>query len=664
MLATLVVALSLEVPFLPQTEALCGGAAVSMVFRYWGDRHAGAEQFAELVDRRAGGIADDILIDAVTERGWPALRLAGSLDTLQEQLEARRPPIILVADGRTRYHYVVVTGMDDGNVVVHDPAWGPSRRIPKAELLRTWKPSNYWMLVILPSPSLGTAIAAAPSVESASPLSACDALVTTAVAGADPGSLSATAARLEDARRQCLGSAAPLRELAGIRFAERRWAEATALAGHAVARDETDVYAWDVLGSSLFVQNDVPGALRAWNRIDKPRIDLVRIDGLKHARYQTIADVLGLTSNAVLTEKRFRLAERRLQSLPDRGSSRITVRPAADGYAAVDVVLAERSGGPRSKFEWAAAATRAAVDREVGVALPGFTGQGEIWQASWSWWKNRPRAAFSFSAPRTGFLPGVWRVDAGWDEQTYRLSDERARPSSLKQSRSHGGIAFGDWIAPDVRYSITARFDAWSDIATSRSVSFGGGIERRWLSDRLTAALDMAAGLPFGHADGVRPFQTMAVRSSFRSSSQSDDWLFISGARMDRVSDAAPLALWPGAGDGHGRPTLLRAHSLLDDGILDATNRSSFGRTLISASAEMQRWIPSSMPVRVGAAAFVDSARAARRLGPAADASAQIDVGVGLRVRIPGADGALRIDVAHGVRDGANALTVGWQSPR
>ena len=63
MLASLVAALSLaapvpaiDVPFLPQTEALCGGAAAAMVFRYWGDAHADVQEFAPLVDRRAGGI--------------------------------------------------------------------------------------------------------------------------------------------------------------------------------------------------------------------------------------------------------------------------------------------------------------------------------------------------------------------------------------------------------------------------------------------------------------------------------------------------------------------------------------------------------------------------------------------------------------------------------
>ena len=49
--------------------------------------------------RRAGRrIANDELVGAVTARGWRATPLAGSLDLLHEQLEARRPLIILLED--------------------------------------------------------------------------------------------------------------------------------------------------------------------------------------------------------------------------------------------------------------------------------------------------------------------------------------------------------------------------------------------------------------------------------------------------------------------------------------------------------------------------------------------------------------------------------------
>jgi len=40
----------LDVPFIAQSESLCGGAAAAMVLRYWGERGLTAESFASLVD--------------------------------------------------------------------------------------------------------------------------------------------------------------------------------------------------------------------------------------------------------------------------------------------------------------------------------------------------------------------------------------------------------------------------------------------------------------------------------------------------------------------------------------------------------------------------------------------------------------------------------------
>src|SRR5258708_25256884 len=104
MLASLFVSLSLTVPYLPPPGALCGGAAAAMVFRYWGDAHASVDQFVPLVDRRAGGIADDVLVRAIAQAGWDATQFAGSIERLQDEIEQRHPLIILVADGASRYH--------------------------------------------------------------------------------------------------------------------------------------------------------------------------------------------------------------------------------------------------------------------------------------------------------------------------------------------------------------------------------------------------------------------------------------------------------------------------------------------------------------------------------------------------------------------------------
>src|SRR5262249_43526563 len=97
---------------------------------------------------RAGGIADSTLIDAIRARGWHAQLLQGSIATLRDQLDAGRPLILLIADRPLRYHYVVAVGRDDQYVFVHDPTWGPARRLAVFELLRRWEPTGFWTLLV------------------------------------------------------------------------------------------------------------------------------------------------------------------------------------------------------------------------------------------------------------------------------------------------------------------------------------------------------------------------------------------------------------------------------------------------------------------------------------------------------------------------------------
>src|SRR5262249_32748417 len=175
--------------------------------------------------------------------------------------------------------------------------------------------------------------------------------------------------------------------------------------------------------------------------------------------------------------------------------------------------------------------------------------------------------------------------------------------------------------------------------------------------DRMSASATIANWSAFGGGLG---FSSVGGQAHFVSSPRLQRWMLRSTAGADRVSDAAPRALWPGAGEGQARPALLRAHPMLDGGIIDP-RRSAFGRTLTHATVEAQRWFDRPLLPHLALAGFIDTARATRGLAASSMTATHVDVGGGLRIRVPGAEGVLRLDVAHGVRDGANALTVTWQ---
>jgi len=111
----------LDVPYLPQSESLCGGAAVAMVMRYWGAAKVYAETFSDLVDPAAGGITGEALIGALRARGWTAQSFRGDASGVEAHLAARRPVVTLIQDRPGRFHYVVVVGWSAGRVIVHDP---------------------------------------------------------------------------------------------------------------------------------------------------------------------------------------------------------------------------------------------------------------------------------------------------------------------------------------------------------------------------------------------------------------------------------------------------------------------------------------------------------------------------------------------------------------
>jgi len=149
------------------------------------------------------------------------------------------------------------------------------------------------------------------------------------------------------------------------------------------------------------------------------------------------------------------------------------------------------------------------------------------------------------------------------------------------------------------------------------------------------------------------------VRAGAQSSAQpsSRSVAVLAHARADFASAEAPLAIWSGAGDGRARPGLLRAHPLLDDGVIDGP---VFGRQVQSATLEAQRWFRRPEIPRFGVAVFADAAHASTRLDRAAGRSFQLDLGTGVRFQLPGSGRTFRVDYAYGLRDRhARAITVG-----
>ena len=637
----------LDVPYVSQSEDLCGGAAVAMVMRFWGARDVYAETFSGLVDREAGGIRGEDLLRALHSRGWQAVSFKADRALVQSHLAAGRPPIALIQDRPGRFHYVVIVGWSNGRVVVHDPARAPFRVLDEKAFTDAWAQAGDWTLVATP-PSPPSAASGQPPHVAASAASgptistpACDPMVEEGIRRSGAGDLEGARRLLEVAAAACPESAAPWRELAGLRALKTEWREAARDARQAVAKNASDVLAWRILATALYLDGHPDEALEAWNRVGEPTVDLVTVTGLERTRYPVAAHVIGLPPQQLLTRAALATARRRLAELPAAQTTRITYQPGENGRAQVAAVVLERPKLPVSALALAAIGVRSFTDRETAGAIASPSGGGELWTAAWRWWEHRPRVALGFAAPAP--FGGTWGVDVLAERQSYGN-----REALVEETRRRAAFHVSDWSRIGVRWEAEAAVDSWR--GTSQSIAAGLTGRQELAGDRLT--VEARAGLWRG---GVRTWTT-GLRSEWRSATRNEGDVWLVRAGIDAAGSEAPLALWAGAGTGPGRDILLRAHPLVVDGVV---RDGVFGRRVTHGGLEWRRWLqPRGRLLRVAPALFVDTARASHPFSEG-DTRRHLDAGAGVRIALPGA-GIVRLDLAHGLRDGANAFSVGW----
>lgn len=644
-----------------------------MVLRYWGARDVFAQDFASLVGPEAGGILTSTLTSAVVARGWQAYVLpdADTSATARVQLDTDRgrPLIALIEVGPRTFHYVVVVGITEREVVLHDPARGPWRVLSWAAFDQAWRAAGRWALLVLPSeagvardmargdaePMLST-----PGVAASAPRSACDLLVDHHVGVAVAGDADTAEQGLLAASRLCPLDAAPLRELAGLRFSQRRWRDARDLAREATRLAPDDVYAWQLLGSSRFLLGDAVGALDAWNRAVEPRVDTIAVSGAVRTRPPALVRAAGLEPRQLLTRAAYERAVRRLRDVPVAASAQVRYQPIDDGRARVDLIVDERPTVPTGWPAFLSLAARAALLREVNLDVPGGMGAGEREAVRWRWASGRPSVGLEVALPAPAGLPGVLAIEGLWDRQSYSRASEAS--GVARERRQRMAISLADWSTSRLKWSLGVAVDRWrtNDTAadareTTRAfVAVDGSLDLRLAGDRVALGMTGSGWQP---VTGRTRVASSSLLTAWRSTADVATPTWSASSAVAFASAGAPMGLWPGAGTGVARGLLLRAHPLLTDGVLDGP---AFGRVVAQSSVEYTRPVSVAGAPGVAVAAFTDAARASGRAGQQRASTIFIDAGVGLRLRVPGSAGTVRIDVARGLRGGGTAVSASW----
>jgi len=522
----------LDVPYLPQTEALCGGAAA--------------------IDRDQRGIPTGVLATALQQHGWEAIAFHGSVELSRAYLFKGRPLLVLLEDAPGVFHYVVWVGWTSSHVVVHDPSKGPYRLVKEQEFHKAWAATDHWTLLVLPTQDVAgrrpvhVADSPAPSTSAG-----CSSMVDEAVRLARVDDLEGAEEILTASVTVCPESSAPLRELSGVRFQQSRWEDAARLAEQAVVLNPKDTHAWRMLAASRFLEDDLDGALRAWNEVGEPQIDLIHIDGLDRTRFDIVADLIELPPRSLLTDNKLRLARRRLAALPVQMKSRVGYRPLPGGLAQVDAALVERSLLFQGAPGLISTSLDAVFEREISMKLSSPTGGGELWTASWRWWEERPRVSLSLAVPQFAGFRGVWQMEGFWEQQSYSIetlgeADSTTENAVVREERRRVALALGGWSTADSRWELVAGLDRWEDQGSY--FSLGGALEKRLAGDRIALRME---GEGWSGLNKDNRFALAALRTAWRSSTGEKRAVLLARGALVSTTSTAPLALWPGAGVGH-----------------------------------------------------------------------------------------------------------------
>jgi hypothetical protein len=136
-----------EMQIEPQSNRMCGAASLSMVYHSFGKAVSQAEIWPRISKQNSLGSlasASYLMAQDALSRGFAALAIRAK-HPLQALLVCRDKGIRAVLNHRLKEdaptgHYTVMVDIDGESVVLHDPYFGPSRRITNAALLELWRP--------------------------------------------------------------------------------------------------------------------------------------------------------------------------------------------------------------------------------------------------------------------------------------------------------------------------------------------------------------------------------------------------------------------------------------------------------------------------------------------------------------------------------------------
>ncbi len=130
----------------------CGAESVATVLAHWtGQPVDPGPIYRQLYEPERKGIRLAAMRQYLESRGLRAFTLRAERQDVAAQAQRGRPVIVALRQKpKGELHFAVVTGVEDGRLLLRDPARKGLTRLGNAEFERRWALAGRWMLVAAP----------------------------------------------------------------------------------------------------------------------------------------------------------------------------------------------------------------------------------------------------------------------------------------------------------------------------------------------------------------------------------------------------------------------------------------------------------------------------------------------------------------------------------
>lgn len=581
----------LDVPFVHQQKNGCGSASVWMVMQYWQGSSTpdAAEIHQALFSKEADGVYASDMELYLRRHGFQTFVLRADWDELTEELTKGRPLIVALepAARRVPLHYVVIAGIDADRQLVwlNDPAERKLLPVRRRQFEKEWSSTDNWALLALPESE-------PTSVETPPPFS------------------EAVLHRSELA-------------LASSAFREKHYAEAEEQLKSVVRADPEDRFASDFLGTVYLLDNNLPAALKYWDRAGKPRVREIHIDPPLRLDPVRLDHTFALSRAGVLTPRIYEETRQRLDSLGIFPRYEIELAPSTGEDFDVTFRASERNGP--DFLSW----IRGLPYQTVYPAWWNIKGRAINIQSLIRWEAGNRRALVGISSPLHENSTLGYRIQADGRNENWQYGGERF---NLRRDELTGDIRaiFGNgW---DWTNGVAATHRTFTNsFAGGNSVSYRTVVQKtvfRIPERRLT--IDASAGAQLGKLFGAASDRFLKTHSDvvmrwFLFRDHNNDYETKVQLHLGKSFGTLPFDELFLVGLDRDSDLRLRAHPSMESGLKGA---APMARDYALLNSDFAKRLYSNGLFRLDGGPFLDTARIPSQAGWLVDAGIQLRVSV------------------------------------